>query len=525
MTGAWMMIQTALKLLVACVAINAADAKSPKPGDTMPILMPDDFEQLHLVSWRVEQGRPDPQNPLLEPQMPWDAGGVMSHGTIARDPLDGLWKAWQISTPAEPELDGVNADHHNQRRLTYLESPDGINWTRPRLKHVSWPGYDKTNILLDHASGGACTYASVLIDPHRESWPYEMFIMREPACKNPSKTVGGLPPPKGKRAIYRYRSRDGKKWHVFQGPLKIVPSDISFIYQTPAGGYVNYFKTYIDPPDWARIIPYDNNGSQRLRALAVRTSPDGTHWNDRRVVMKTDWRDPNHLQFMELNPLKLNGGYVGLVTVYDAITQTIYLQMAASRDGLNWWTVARRPALPNPPLGDYGGGMIWQMKNLIRHRERLYVYYSGTEGIHAEIFDTRIKPRLEARGITTIGIMTPTLPFVGALCRASWDVHRMWALCPSAGGMTGGAAVTHTHTCKGKTLWVNIRTRKQGALRAELRTPEGDVIAGFAKQDCQRIQGDHHAIRVSWKGGRNAPRDARVKFYLTRAFLYGYEWR
>ncbi len=108
-------------------------ATSTSAADRMPLLMPGDFESLQLVSWRVEQGVPDPHNPLLEPAMPWDSGGIMAHGTVLRDPIDGLWKAWQVSTPGEETLDGLKSNHESQRRLTYLESVDGVDWYRPML--------------------------------------------------------------------------------------------------------------------------------------------------------------------------------------------------------------------------------------------------------------------------------------------------------------------------------------------------------------------------------------------------------
>ena len=116
-------------------------------SQSLPFVMPADFEDLQAVAWRVEQGEPDPANPLLVPEMPWDAGGVFSHGTVLRDPLDGIWKAWQVSTPvSKPQGPGTWT---HDRRLTYLESPDGVNWRRPSLSLVRWDGHEQTNILLD----------------------------------------------------------------------------------------------------------------------------------------------------------------------------------------------------------------------------------------------------------------------------------------------------------------------------------------------------------------------------------------
>ena len=93
-------------------------------AEPLPFLMASDFSDLELVAWRIEQGRQDKANPLLEPEMPWDAGGVFSHGTVLKDPIDGRFKAWQISTPLSRPL-GPGTWRHD-RWLTYLESDDGV---------------------------------------------------------------------------------------------------------------------------------------------------------------------------------------------------------------------------------------------------------------------------------------------------------------------------------------------------------------------------------------------------------------
>ena len=86
--------------------------------------------------------------------------------------------------------------------------------------------------------------------------------------------------------------------------------------------------------------------------------------------------------------------------------------------------------------------MIWQMHHPVVEDGKMHVYYAGSEGLHGEIFDTRFGPRIEVGGESVIGIETPTLPFNTALCRATWQFDRLWALVPSAGGTTLGEAVT-----------------------------------------------------------------------------------
>lgn len=503
----------------------------------MPLLMPDDFESLELAGWRIEQAVPDPHNPLLEPEMPWDAGGIMGHGTVLHDPIDGLWKAWQVSMPAETKLDGLKSMHGANRRLTYLESKDGMKWYRPMLSLVPWPGHPKTNILLDFDSGGTAQYASVMIDTSNKAEPYEMFIFRSPSRNGTVASqlgslgsVGFLPGPHEKYGLYRYRSKDGKDWKLKEGPLPIRGStDVCYVYREANGSYVAYFKMYPPREPGDRIIVYDNNGKQLLRRVGRATSPDGTHWSDSAVVLGRDFRDAGFAQFLEICPIPVEGGYVGLVNFYDAALQTMCLQFAASRDGITWWRPDLRPALPNGPLGDYGGGLIWQMKQPLIEGDRMYVYYSGSEGLHSTIIDTRFQPQIEVGGQSVLGARTgnhkSTLPYYGALCRASWQPDRLWALAPSAGGPLPAVAVTKQGRYGGQSIAVNVHVKHGGAMTAELLDEADKPLPGFATANCIPVTGDHRSIELEWSGGKHAPATtAKIRFVLRRAFLYGYQW-
>ncbi len=512
------------------VSTTAAQQTSAvSPSKRLPLLAPDDFESLQLVAWRVEPGQPDARNPLLEPAMPWDSGGIMAHGTVLHDPIDGLWKAWQVSTPGEEKLDGLKTVHEHQRRLTYLESKDGVNWYRPLLPFVRWPGHDRTNIIFDLDSGGTSVYASVFVDPTNTAWPYEMFVMRGPLYGGQKENkVGHLPGPKERLGTYRYRSKDGKDWKLSEGPIN--PSvggggDVSYVYREADGSYVSYFKTYPKAREGDRIIPYDNNARGGLRSVSRRTSPDGSEWGGEQLVLTRDWRDPDYAQFLEICPVRVDGGYVALVNYYDAVIKTMCLQLAASRDGITWWRPDRRPVLANPPLGDWGGGMIWQMHHPIIEGGKMHVYYAGSEGLHGEIYDTRFGPRLEVGGETVMGVNAPTLPFSTALCRATWEFDRLYALTSSVGGVTLGEAVTRPGKPAGAHLTVNVHVKSGGALRAELLDRAGQPMLGFTAEDCEPIIGDHRRATFHWRGGATAPAAAvKTRFVFKRAFLYGFVW-
>ena len=499
-----------------------ADKELDPSGDrALSFLMASDFEDLNLVAWRIEEGKPDSNNPLLEPEMPWDVGGVFSHGTVLRDPIDGLWKAWQMSTPlSKPKGPGTWG---HDRRLTYLESEDGVHWRRPKLPFASWEGRRDTNILIDVWA----SYASVNIDPER-AWPYEMFLFCHPGYGIGSGRIAGLPLPEGRKrhpyGLYRFRSKDGKDWKAVEGPIALNTADSCFIYRGGDGAYVAFHKTEL-PAFPGGVTPFDiADGGVRL--IGRRTSKDGRTWSDpTRLVMTPDWRDPADTQFMELCPLPVPGGYVATLTVYHNHTQRIDLQWAASRDGIDWWRPDRRPALPNSPLGDYGGGMIWPMRTPVIDGARLHVYYAGNESLHGDLFNSRTSgPRkLRARG-ETLSRQSSSLPNYSALCRATWKTGRLWALASAVGGPYVGTATTHRRSLASRKLLVNVVTRPRGELRVELLDAGGNVIPGYSRNDCRPIQGDHDSTRVRWAGGMVAPDSAvKARFVLKRAFLYGFD--
>jgi hypothetical protein len=516
-----------LTLLPAFDAVNGAEEVETR----LPLLMPDDFAELRLCGWRVETATPDPHNPLIEGEMPWDRGGVGIHGSVFQDPIARRWRAYLVCTPAEkqPENQGKpwQSENHAHRRVCLFESADGVSWTRPALDNVAFGEHKKTNILFD-VSGGVSAYSSILVDPANKDWPYEMFVLRESWA-----AVRGKPP-KG-NGYYRYHSKDGTWWEstgqFVNDPMK---GDLCFFYRDKAEGYVAYYRLGA-PRQLTDHVPTYEDFPRRSCFRAV--SRDGFKWTkDPLMFLTADERDHRDTQYQECVPLGVPGGYIALVTMYLPLTQTLNLRLAASRDGRRWWFPDRRPCLDNAPLGDYGGGMIWQSQNLIVADGRLYVYYGGTEGPHRQISDTRAPSKDVGYLEKVIDHGGHFLPFNAALCRASWRLDRLYALAASAGGPTLGVAVTKAQPLGRKKLTVNVVTRPakkarqagldEGVLQVELLDEAGRPVPGFRRNDCEPLHGDHAALAVRWRGGDAAPAEARqARFYLKRAFLYGFVFR
>ncbi len=494
----------------------------------MPLLLPDCFSDLHLCAWRVEPAQQDPANPLLEGEMPWERGGVGIHGTVLKDPIDGLFKAWIVTTPAEETDEGwasgwASVANDRDRSICYYESTDGIRWTRPKLGIYPYGDQKDTNLIFPSSKFGLQAYASVLIDPKNREWPYEMFVLQTPT---PIAT-----PPHGS-GYHRYRSRDGKHWDWVSGPITgCILGDVLFVYRKQDGHYVGYYRTATPQQEGDHLPPWEDCAR---RTCFRCSSEDGQHWiKDDVMVIQRDEREHRDTQFMECVPQKVPGGFIALLSRYHPISQTLDLRMAASRDGRQWWFPDRRACMPNAPMGEYGGGMIWQSKDLYVAGDKLYIYYAGSEGAHRQISDTRA-PSVQVSYLeTALDHGGHFLPFTTALCRASWDFDRLYALVSSAGGPTPGIAITKPEDLSGKSLSLNFVTRPakkasikgldEGFIQVELLDGSGKPLPGFTMRDCTVLRGDHRSARVTWTGGSSAPRGAKqAKFHLKRAFLYGF---
>ncbi|MFH0964260.1 MAG: hypothetical protein V2A58_09640 [Planctomycetota bacterium] len=503
------------------------------PDRFPPAIFADDFVERRNIAWRMEPGRKDPGNPLLAPKYPWDMGAVFGHGTVLKDPIDGLYKAWYLSTPR------IRGAFPHLRQLTYAYSEDGVRWVRPELDIYPCEGHARTNILLGTRMGGIVSMVSVMIHPEAEAERrYEMFAYRDPiyhpakegpySC--PTRRIEGVGVAPGcdcsMYGMYRHFSADGIHWKVEGEPVAGDPrcrtayggrpflsSDGLNIFQLSDGRYVCHNKVEI-PAVPGGYVKYDV-GRGFCRTIARRESPDGRRWGDTyESIMTPDWRDPQDTQFMELMMNEYNDGYIGFATVYHAVEATIDLQLAASGDGRKWWRPVRRPCVSLEPLGDVGGGMIWPMRGFVIDGDEVHLYYSGIRGLHGDIYsDTR-----------TEGVHE------GALCRASWKLGRMWGALHYSGSDEEAFLTTGPTSCAGKTLFVNAVTRGSGKVEAELvegtRWEVGKPLEGYSRRDCNAFRGDEKRAALTWGDrSRAAVASASVRLFLSDAFLYGFEWK
>lgn len=164
----------------------------------------------------------------------------------------------------------------------------------------------------------------------------------------------------------------------------------------------------------------------------------------------------------------------------------------------------------NETLGDYGGAFIWPTRTLIEHDGRLHLYYGALECLHGDVYDMHDN----------------CTHFRGAWCGASWEIGRLWAAVSAHGGLCPGYLTTAPQDAEGKTLHVNAVTRPGGRLEAELLDEERKPIPGFTREDCRPFTGDDKGAPLTWKDHAKCPRNGvHLRLWITRSFLYGFEWR
>jgi hypothetical protein len=441
--------------------------------------------------------------------------------------------------------------------LTYAESDDGVHWVRPMLDLVPYTGRpgktnveyaeqtcstpqtpgtilcEKTNILLDHTSGGTCSFTSVFINTDAPiEKRYEILMFREPMFDGPRSD--GVPYVKGLNAtkqkdtkwLCRYYSEDGMHWVAHDGPIDIETNDSCWIYKELASvtghQYVCHHKLEVQgelPTGFVAQLPpyeiacYSPEKNDNCRVQWRRTSDDGIHWSDRQLVLAPDPVDPPDTQFHELTVFPYSDrGLIGMVATEHANEQTLTQYFAASADGTDWWRPSRRrPCVPLTPLGDYGSGSVYPMRMMVEEDDKMHLYYSGLANQQNNLYETK----------------SGCHPFNGAIMRSTWKTGRFWAAVTSQGGPSEGQLLTHSQNdVVGKSLVVNAVTVGDGQLQAELLDAEGNVIAGYSRDDCQLLRGDQLNATVQWTGGDKCPADTvAVRVYFNRTRLYGFQWR
>jgi hypothetical protein len=508
-----------------------------KPGES--VLLLDEHTVAHTSGLKQEffSATRHPSNPILKKTEPWEGVGPYVWGNrLMQDHKTGEFRLWYIAYAFEG----------NFYRWGLATSSDGFHWTKPDLRLEKFGNDFARNCLP--------------LGPHPEKGTRS--IARDPRPETPEsrRYLGIRFTYNGELASF---SPDGLSWTESPAnPVWHVPSDmIHVMWDEWRNAFTAYYKVwevrgteirtdksespflaYMPAFDQKKLengttqfegprITFVTNGAARVEAAkfilrsrkqaaddgggsslsgdwtgkrvqAWATSKDGIHWNDERVILGADEKDPPtaNIQFAFVMPY--GGYYLGFLTLHDA-RGLFQIQFAWSQDGIHWRRTWREPWLDIGPKGAFDSGMVLGPADPIFYQDKMAFPYGGFPITHDS-------PRQDWE--SAIGLAMMRLDGFSA-----WRAEQ------------NGELITQKFVCTGDELFINADAR-DGAIKVEVLDEKGRPFKSFEAKSCSPIKGDtleqEDAGWVKWKNAPSLERlqgkQIQLRFELKHTSIYSF---
>ncbi|MAE59814.1 MAG: hypothetical protein CMJ49_00500 [Planctomycetaceae bacterium] len=488
---------------------------------------------------RVHRPTRDPVASVLCADRPWE-GESLNVFNVHFNPDTGRHRMWYgIGKPAiarqrralKSGLAG-NIGAPQPYYLCYAESDDGIHWDKPALGIYEDDAGPNNICFKGHSAAGGC---GIL---HRPDAPAnERYVLANLDWL--SLTTGGV--------CLAY-SADGIHWAYKEpnGPIVFGESDTfnNIVYDPARGMYVVYLRGWhAAAVDW--IIDWVGGSGRRMvrkpqagddptasgkgqradfiaqhgriknqrRRVAASQSPDLVNWTEPKIILTPDELDTNDFYGLAVFPYA--DYFLGQLWVYDDDeTETSNIELAFSRDALNWSRLPDRPKfIPIGQPGDVDGFMVRSAQAPVIVGDDIYVYWTGHERPHDD--DSWIDPipddYIEGR---------PPAVLRGKL--------RMDGFISLSADRRLGALITQPFTLQSNRILINAATYG-GEITAELvepyaLEPRGKPIEGFEAKDCDVFRADNIHHPLSWNGNHDLTtlrgRRVMLRMSMYQADLY-----
>ena len=298
-------------------------------------------------------------------------------------------------------------------------------------------------------------------------------------------------------------SPDGIHWRYDEDPLAYVEGNLDTqsvaTYDPPSGRYMLFLRGHVG-----------RRRSVRMMEAEQFVGP----WDPPRMVLQVDPQDDidSDLYTSAYSAYPgVPGFHLQFPSVYHRSTGYLDIQLAVSRDTLNWSRPERRPIVPRDRArgGEYGS--IYAAPSLVP-------LDADTWGLAVYAYNHDHSGTLKTSGQSGDG----------ELCWARWKRDRLVALeAPAAGRCT-----LLTPVCADGRLLLNYQTDPGGWIRCELvrqvpnrgGSAEPEPIPGFEFDSCTPLTGDQLGGVVSWQSGADLSAleglSFAVRVHMFRARLF-----
>ena len=532
--GKWTAWIFLVALLGGCSGGTPSDEALEIAGEFQLFVDDHVVQEMRQVTRRLNPLKKHPANPIVRPDRPWE--GQYSQPTfVVFDEQDRLYKMWYvyIDRDQEPGEKYLRVDRSRAGRA-YAVSRDGIAWEKPDLGLIDLPGHGRKNNAV----------------PYQPS----LYDLQEPDPQRRYKALIGIGDQSRDMGVAF--SPDGLHWTPYEGN-PVIDRRVGagkVIWDDRIRQYVGFLRPLPSPPVAAM-------GNVSVRAIGRSTSPDFLKWElpQNQVVLVPDEQDPLDTQFYTASVFKDRGVYFAFLSVYHANSLMVDVQLAFSRDGIDWQRVGKRHPIITYGMPDrFDSHAVYVYSPPVVLEEEIRVYYQGQDEAHS----------LTPGDLSVLAHRPAALPpgTEEALSEyrnrgAAWWYGVMpqpWTLHGGGGGLAvarrdgfvsldagadPGAVLTRTVWCRGGSLVVNAdasdpsvwrrewnRWKKhpggQGEVRVELLDEDGSVLPGFESARCDPLRSDALSHTMSWDGQSDLnslkDRKIRIRFLLSNAKLYSF---
>ena len=483
--------------------LQGNDTISLPPGRKQLFL--DDFTLRSRQGVRRTMHQPEKKGAVLRPDGPTDGIRVQTASAPVWVPNEGVYKLFYLAFPYREGnwiVDKIGS--------ALAISPDGLNWDRPVLNEVEIGGSTVNNrfyVVDPTARWGAHAFGNVIYDP---------------VDPDPDRRYKGLLGAIGRRPVV---SPDGIHWKKLDVP-QIPSSDTStMIYDELGARYLTVVKTGSrygrsaavafskDFETWSKpVMTFHTDdedqkiAKQRIRQRLADPGMQNPMYND--PDPDTGWKPPKgqrHIPTWRAETYKLavfpyESVYIGLPMIYYPTGQALphrnntvgfqEIQLAFNRDSQlrqeNWVRLGnRKPFIETSRLdqglvGNFDRQQICPLNRLLVMGEELWFYYAGLKG-RTPPYKMWPDGRTRNQKDLTPEEQADFDDGWAAICLA---VLRLDGFVSLDAGKDGGVVLTKSFTALGDYLFLNVDVRNEGYAKVEVVGVDGQLLAGFEREDC-----------------------------------------
>lgn len=418
-----------------------------------------------------------PANPVIKPDRPWEAKFAVPISAFY-DEEQKLYRMWY--RPGQGKFN-----------LGYVTSKDGITWEKPALQLVDFKG-SRDNNQLALKTGPA--WNGVLKDV-RDPDPARRYKLI--AYNRATKSNG----------LYLFVSPDGLNWKPHSD--KPLLEDLADCHTLM--GWDDRIKRYV-----AYVRP-----DRVIRTIARTTSEDIVHWSPFQTVLEPDEFDPPGTQFYGMSVFPDRGVYYGLLWVYHPNQLMVDVQLAFSRNGIQWQrAVHRHPILSYGLPNQFDSHVLLALQPIVMGDE-WKIFYLAMNRPHAVVYPNEAYPPLKAS--PPRGEQTWLENRQGYTGLATCGRDRFVSL---EAGSKPADLITRPFQLGGRELRLNADCSR-GTINVEVQDENGQPIPGFSSKDWLAVRGDSMRHTVGWRVQKDLSmlkgRTVKLRIQLRSAKLYSFQ--